>query len=103
MPDGSQHRAVKSYRERLARRGMARFEVVGLDADKTLIRLLARRLTETGPEADRLRATLQAASLAAPPRPRTGADIMEAFRSSPMMGVDLDLERERVDPRPLDL
>ena len=51
----SQKRAVKSYRERLAQRGIGRFEVVGLDLDRDLIRSLARRLAENDPEASGIR------------------------------------------------
>ena len=46
MSDISQRRATKKYRSRLAERGMARFEVLGRDTDRELIRSLARRLAE---------------------------------------------------------
>src|SRR5205823_9061005 len=46
MSNTSQKRAIKNYRNRLHQRGMARFEVLGLDADRDLIRSLARRLAE---------------------------------------------------------
>ena len=42
----SQKRAIKNYRSRLSKRGLARFEVLGLTADRGLIRSLARRLAE---------------------------------------------------------
>lgn len=48
-------RAIQKYRFRLGERGMARFEVVGRDTDRDLIRSLARRLAEDGPGAMRLR------------------------------------------------
>jgi hypothetical protein len=54
----SQKRAIKNYRKRLHKRGMARFEVLGLDGDRDLIRSLARRLAEDGPEASQLRAVV---------------------------------------------
>src|ERR1019366_7116189 len=38
-----QKRALNRYRKRLKQRGLARFEVLGLDADRELIRSLARR------------------------------------------------------------
>jgi len=47
MSDTSQKRALNNYRKRLNQRGMARFEVLGLDTDRELIRSLARRLAET--------------------------------------------------------
>ena len=44
VSNASQKRALKNYRKRLRERGMSRFEVLGLDADRELIRALARRL-----------------------------------------------------------
>ena len=51
-------RAIRNHRHRLNERGLARFEVLGREADRDLIRLLARRLAEDGQEAARLRAAL---------------------------------------------
>ena len=59
MSNTSQKRAIKNYRNRLHKRGMARFEVLGLDADRDLIRSLARRLAEDGPDAARLRSAVR--------------------------------------------
>ncbi len=56
MSNTSQRRAIDRYRERLAERGMARFEVLGRKTDRELIRSVAKCLAEEGPEADRLRA-----------------------------------------------
>ena len=47
----SQKRAIQNYRSGLRKRGLARFEVSGLDGDRDLIRSLARRLADDGPEA----------------------------------------------------
>ena len=44
MSTTPQKHALKRYRRRLHQRGMARFEVLGLDADRELIRSLAKRL-----------------------------------------------------------
>ena len=55
MSDTSQRRALKDYRKRLSQRGLARFEVLGLDADRELIRSLAKQLADSGPEAARIR------------------------------------------------
>src|ERR1700743_2871227 len=55
---GSRKRATQNYRSRLSERGLARFEVLGRDADRDLIRSLARRLSEDTPEASELRATM---------------------------------------------
>ena len=54
--NSSQARAVQNYRTRLSERGLIRFEVLGLGVDRELIRSLARRLAEEGPEASVLRA-----------------------------------------------
>ena len=48
MSTTPQKRALNRYRKRLGQRGMARFEVLGLDADRELIRSLARRLAGDG-------------------------------------------------------
>ena len=55
----SQKRALRNYRRRLNERGMARFEVLGLDADRELIRSLAKRLTKGDRDANGIRATLR--------------------------------------------
>ena len=51
MSNTSQKHAIKNYRDRLAKRGMARFEVLALEADRDLIRSLAKRLADDGPDA----------------------------------------------------
>ncbi|RDJ25027.1 hypothetical protein DWF00_17645 [Bosea caraganae] len=86
----SQKRAIQNYRSRLSERGLARFEVLGLDADRDLIRSLARRLAEEGPEATRLRASVNQTMAAEPPKK---GGILAALRRSPLVGADLDLTR----------
>ena len=93
MSDSSQRRATDRYRRRLAKRGLARFEVLGRDADRELIRSLAKRLAEDGPQADRLRTVVRHGVADEPPR-RGG--ILEALRRSPLVGEDV------VPPRPFD-
>ena len=93
MSDSSQRRATDRYRRRLAERGLARFEVLGRDADRELIRSLAKRLAEDGPQADRLRTVVRHGVAEEPPR-RGG--ILEALRRSPLVGEDV------VPPRPFD-
>ena len=85
MGDTSQRRAIKNYRKRLAERGLARFEVLGRDSDRELIRSLAKHLAEDGPEAERLRAEVSKRIAGQPPR-RGG--ILEALRRSPLGGAD---------------
>lgn len=100
MGNSAQQRALKNYRARLTERGMARFEVQGLDADRDLIRAVARKLTEEGAEAGQLRRTMQQAVSGEPPR-RGG--ILAALRRSPLVGTDLDLTRSREAGREIDL
>ena len=100
MSTTAQRRALKEYRSRLTERGMARFEVLGLDADRELIRALARRLAEGGPEAAQIRSTMQQAIAGEPPRK---GGILEALRRSPLVDADLDLARSREKGRRIDL
>jgi hypothetical protein len=100
MSTTAQRRALKEYRSRLTERGMARFEVMGLDADRELVRALARRLAEEGPEAAQIRSTMQQAIAGEPPRK---GGILEALRRSPLVGADLDLARPREEGRRIDL
>src|SRR5258705_10515424 len=67
MGTPSQKRALRNYRGRLAKQGMARFEVLGLDADRDLIRSLARRPARTDAEASRIRAEVRQKVSSGPP------------------------------------
>jgi len=96
----SQKRATKNYRKRLSERGMTRFEVLGLNTDRDLIRSLARRLAEGGAEAARIRAAVSQTIAGQPPRK---GGILEALRRSPLVGADLDLRRSREQGRKVDL
>jgi hypothetical protein len=96
----SQRRAVQTYRSRLGERGLARFEVLGRDADRELIRSLARRLSEDTPEASELRATVRKAIAGEAPE---HGGILAALRRSPLADADLDLSRSREEGREIDL
>ena len=96
----SQRRAIQSYRSRLSARGLTRFEVLGRDADRELIRTLARRLAEDGPDASRLRAAVRQ-SVA--DRPRKKGGILAALRRSPLVGADIDLTRSHQDGRKVEI
>lgn len=98
--DAAQKRAVQNYRSRLSERGLARFEVFGRDADRDLIRSLARRLAEDTPEASELRAVVSNSIASEPPQP---GGILAALRRSPLVGADLDLSRSREEGRKVDL
>jgi hypothetical protein len=100
MGNAAQKRAIEKYRVRLRQRGVARFEVMALESDRDLIRTLARRLAEEGPEAEQVRAAVKAAVVREPPKP---GGILSALRRSPLVGADLDLSRPREEGRQVDL
>lgn len=100
MGNAAQKRALQNYRARLTQRGFTRFEVMALDADRELIRTLARRLAEEGPEAEQVRAAVKAVVVGEPPKP---GSILTALRRSPLVGADLDLSRPREEGRKVDL
>ena len=100
MSNPSQKRALENYRNRLGERGVARFEVLGLDSDRQLIRALARRLAEDGPDASNIRATVNQSLLGESPK-RGG--ILAALRRSPLVGAELDLQRPFTEGRAVDL
>ena|ERR1017187_5228345 len=95
-----QKRALKNYRRRLTLRGMARFEVLGLDADRELIRSLARRLADNGADSVQIRATVRR-TIAGGESKKGG--ILSALRRSPLIGAGLDLRRPRAAARKVDL
>ena len=100
MSNTSQKRALKNYRDRLNERGMARFEVLGLDADRGLIRSLARRLAENDKDATRIRATVSRTIADEPPKK---GGILAALRRSPLVGAALEVTRPVTHGRKVDL
>lgn len=100
MSNAPQKRAVKRYRTRLRERGMARFEVIAPDADRDLIRSVARRLASDDAGSAQVRVAIRRAIAAK--RPKTGG-ILDALRRSPLVGADLNLNRLPVSGRSIDL
>lgn len=96
----AQKQAVRNYRNRLADQGLKRFEVLGLEDDRALIRTLARRLADGGTEASKLRASV--AQTLGGDGPRKGG-VVAALRRSPLVGAALDLDRPREEGRKVDL
>jgi hypothetical protein len=96
----SQKRAIKNYRSRLSERGLARFEVLGLTTDRDLIRSLARRLAEDGPEVSQLRIAVSQTIAGEPPKK---GGILAALRRSPLVGADLDVTRSREEGREVEI
>ena len=100
MSTTPQKRALNNYRKRLNQRGVARFEVLGRDADRELIRSLARCLAGDGPDATRIRAAVCLTISGEPPKK---GGILNALRRSPLVGADLDLNRPVTPGRRVDL
>src|SRR5262245_11431796 len=96
----SQKRAIQNYRHRLSERGLARFEVLGRHTDRELIRSLARRLADDGPEASRLRAAVSQSIAGEPPKK---GGILAALRRSPLVGSNLNLARSRQQGRKIEI
>lgn len=99
MIKSAQIRANQSYRERLARKGVARFEIMALETDRVLLRSLAKRLAENDPAAQELRATIRNAASAVDEH---RGSILNTLRHSPLVGVDLSLQRDRDEGRRID-
>jgi hypothetical protein len=100
VSNSSQKRALKNYRKRLGARGMARFEVLGLDADRELIRSLARRLAENDRNAARIRTTVSR-TIAGEKSKKGG--ILAALRNSPLVGANLEVSRAATQDRKVEL
>ena len=95
----AQARAIKNYRKRLKKRGVSRFEVLGLDTDRELIRSLARKLAQDDPEANRIRSEV----LRSVSDEHAKGGILAALRRSPLVGADLNIVRPRDPGRKVDL
>jgi hypothetical protein len=100
MSKSPQQRAIANFRNRLAEKGLVRFEVTGRDSDRDLVRTVARRLAEGGPESDRLRSVVNQTISARPPRK---GGILKALLASPLIGSELDLTRPREEGRKVDI
>jgi hypothetical protein len=96
----SQNRAIQNYRSRLSERGLARFEVLGRDADRDLLRSLARRLAEDTPQASQLRAAISQTLSDSPPKK---GGILAALRRSPLVEADIELFRSHDEGRHVDI
>lgn len=79
---------------------MARFEIIARETDRQLIRLFAKRLSEDGPSAERLRATMTRELVDESQRKGT---ILQALRRSPLVGDELILQRPFESGRKVDL
>jgi hypothetical protein len=92
----SQAKAVAKYRDRLANKGMARFEVLGRKADRMLIRDVARAIAENDEKNAAFREFAE--KIVEENQPKRGS-ILAAFRRAPWVGAELDLTRSTDDAR----
>ena len=99
MSNAAQKRAIKNYRRRLEKRGVARFEVLGLDADRDLILSLARKLAQDDPEARRIRSEV---TRAVSGQSQKGG-VLAALRRSPLVGAGLKIRRPLETGRRIDM
>lgn len=100
MTKNAQSRATENYRSRLAQRGMIRFEVVGREHDRGLIRTIARKLAQDDAQAAYLRTTIT--GVVADETSGKGG-ILRALLSSPLSGLEIDLRRPQENGRMVDL
>jgi hypothetical protein len=100
MTQTSQKRAIANYRSRLKKRGVARFEVLGLESDRELIRSLAKRLAQDDPEGSRIRSEIRRTVAE---KPAKKGRILAALRRSPLVGADLNLTRSHETGRDIEL
>lgn len=100
MASRAQKRAITNYRSRQSGRGVVRFELQAFEADRDLIRALARKLVEEGPDAGQIRRTVQQAVSGEPRKP---GGILAALRRSPLVGAELDLTRPLEEGREVEL
>jgi hypothetical protein len=100
MASISQQRALNSHRRRMAERGVCRYEVRGLERDKDLVRRFAMRLAADDEPAARLRDAVAREVL---PPTLSGKEIWAALRRSPLVGIELNIDREFATGRDIDL
>lgn len=100
MASRAQRKAIANYRSRRSSQGIVRFELQAFAADRDLLRALARKLVEAGPDSVEVRQAVQQAVANEPGKP---GGILAALRRSPLVGADLDLTRPREQGRDVDL
>lgn len=100
MANSSQKRAIENYRNRLRKRGITRFEVLGLITDRELIRSLAKRLTENDPDARRIRSEVNQTIAGSH---RTKGGLLAVLQVPGVAGLELEVERPFETGRKIDL
>lgn len=92
---------VALHRTKVAASGSRRVEVTVPNRDAALVKSLAESLRAGGKRADLIRESLK--PIVATPKARNGAELVEFFRSSPLVQDELDISRDRDTGRTADL
>ncbi len=89
------------HRTKATALGSKRVEVTVPARDANLVKAIAGALRSGGVEAQQIRESLQPVFSA--PKAQTGAELVAFFRKSPLVGADLQLERDTSTGRSPDL
>ena len=100
MANPVQKKTAQAQRPPQGGRDVARLSVQVPGGDRELIQALARKLTQEGPEAAKVRAALRNAL---DDGPKGTSTILAALRRSPLVGADLDFSRPADEVRKVDL
>lgn len=92
---------VAVHRRKVSAQGGRRVEVAVPGEDAPLVRGIAAVLRSGGAAADELRRRVR--PIVAPVGTRTGADLIAFFQSSPLAGIELEIERDRSPGRVVEL
>jgi len=92
---------VARHRKKVATSGSKRIEVTVPSRDAPLVKAIAGALRSGGEEAKRIRESLQ--PMLSAPRAKTGPDLVAFLRASPLVGAELQIERDRSTGRSADL
>ncbi len=98
LPNEGSKARVARHRVRRSASGLRRVEVTVPAGDAMLIRTAAAAFRQGGEEAHRLREALAPALSTA----RTGKELVAFLRASPLVGEELDFERDKSAGRPVD-
>ena len=84
---------VVRHCKKIATSGAKRVEVTVPSQDTPLVKAMAGALRLGGDDANRIRKSLQ--SLLSVPKAKTGKELIAFLRASPLVGIDLQIERDR--------
>lgn len=92
---------IARHRRNLAVGDSKRVEVTVPAGDAILLKTIACALRAGGNEAKRIRDTLE--PMLTVPKATTGRELVAFFRASPLVGIELQIERDRSAARDVDL